>query len=370
MANKPFDRNVINVRERPLSSDINQTQSEVDYSIREVVDKLCLSRASVIDDRAVVPYTGFFGEGLRVRPVSPLGLQVQLSAGLGFFYDAALATSIGGVPSVDDLSRFKPLPLNSAVTIAVPAPDPTNPRIDIVEVKPNRRLLDTASRDVLNTSTGQFDPKSVFKTLGWDLESSVGTVVTPANSTTAIGYKAGTPAPVPTAPPPSPGYVKIAEVLVGAGVITIDYNVIKDLRRLLYPMDSTQIQARVSQPTSVSLAPTITDLIAPPGVIVVALGVSFTNAECHLYIFPGEPATGSLPIASLTAGGGQFSTTVGVNGSLFTITSVEQAALAGANASNPTMVAVGQNCYRVVMKANAPANPMIYEVAAGFHGGL
>lgn len=370
MANKPFDRNVINTRERPLSSDINQAQSEIDYSIREVLDRLCLSRVSVLDDRSTAPFTGFIGEALRVRPLSPLGLQVQLSSGLGFFYDAAAATAIGGVPNVDDLSRFKPLPLNSVVPIAVPAPDPTNPRIDIVEVRPNRRLLDTASRDVLNTATGQFDPTSIFKTLGWDLESSVGTVVTPANSATAIGYKAGTPAAVPTAPPTSPGYVKIAEILVGAGVTTIDYNVIKDLRRLLYPLNGVQVRVRVSQPTSVALAPTISDVVAPPGVIVVALGVSFTNAECHLYIFPGEPATGSLPITSLTAGGGQFNTALGVSGSLFAITPTEQTALAGADASSPTAVAVGQNCYRVILKANSPANPMIYEASVGFHGGL
>ena len=37
MANKTYDRTIINPRERPLSSDINQAQSELDQALRDTL---------------------------------------------------------------------------------------------------------------------------------------------------------------------------------------------------------------------------------------------------------------------------------------------------------------------------------------------
>jgi len=139
MANNPFDRVIINSRERPVSSDINQAQSQIDRTLRFYLDQFFGSRASFTDPKAGTPINGFIGNGFRAEQDNPAGLTVVVPLGLGFKTDAAdTPSAIGGIPGVDDLSRYKPLLLLSDATIATPAPDPTNPRIDIIEVNINR----------------------------------------------------------------------------------------------------------------------------------------------------------------------------------------------------------------------------------------
>ena len=58
MANKTFDREIINVRERPLSSDINTAESYLDYTLRSFLDQLFLGRVSRDSDAAGSPMSG------------------------------------------------------------------------------------------------------------------------------------------------------------------------------------------------------------------------------------------------------------------------------------------------------------------------
>lgn len=343
MADNPFDRTVINARERPVSSDINQAQSQLDRTARYLLDQLFLPRAAIADERAGAPVSGFIGDGFKVREDSPAGLSVVLAAGQGFQLSAAdTPSNIGGVPEVDDLSRYKPLPLLSDVTIAVDPSNPTNDRIDIVEVAFFRRLADPTSRDVLNTTTGAFDPTSVNKALAWNMENDVGVVTTPDNSTTAVGYKAGAPSGTPAEPPTTPGYIKIAQIAVAKNVTQINQEDIQDLRLLLAFGGIQRVSMRIDVDTG-SPPPVMEALTAPPGILV---AVNIDGGGHFIYVFAGN-VTNKNPVAQ---------TGVGITGTITaqtiaTVTTVDaalQTSLQNSAESDPVInAAIGQPVIKV-----------------------
>jgi len=166
-----------------------------------------------------------------VTPTSPESMGVNVSLGLGYQDDPSdVPSGIGGVSGLDDLSEFKPLYLTSVQTLTVPGADPTNPRVDIVEVKFNRDLGNPLSRDVLNIVTGQFVPTIVQKTLSFCLDG-----LTSVNGSQPINYKTGTPAGSPTPPAVDAGYIKIAEIRVEALSTTVPATKITDFRSVLFP---------------------------------------------------------------------------------------------------------------------------------------
>lgn len=333
MANNPWDRTVINTRERPLSSDINQAQSQIDRTLRFFLDQLFIGRRAPNDDRvATLPSQGFIGGGFKVREESPIGLSVLLSSGQGFQANATdTPSSIGGVTSVDDLSRYKPLVVLSDVTIAVPAADPTFDRIDIVEVAFNRRLADPTSRDILNPSSGAFEPETVNKSLAWNMEGSVGIVTTPASSTTAIGYKAGNPSATPTTPPTTAGYIRIAEVVVAAAATQINDEDIKDLRDLLAPYDLRYVSAQADL-----AAPTLDKLCAPPGVMVAA---NNSGGTFRLYVIAGD--VGAANPIIIGSGAGSFTANPEFTASVINVDEALKTDLQNAVETNPVLNVVG-----------------------------
>ena len=79
MANQAFEREILNPRERPLSSDINTAQSQLDRSMRETLQRLFQKRVSASSDASAAPVRGFIGDGLKVRADSPAGLSVRVT---------------------------------------------------------------------------------------------------------------------------------------------------------------------------------------------------------------------------------------------------------------------------------------------------
>lgn len=249
MANKPFDLEVINVRERPLSTDLNLASSYQSGTLRYLTRML-----SRFQDENVSSYNrdvstdrgGFIADAFLVKPTSPASLNVVVKNGLGFVVDplGPADSNIGsalvpGISGLNDLDPYRPIILQADHTFAVPTPDPVNARIDIIEVKVDRRLTDAALRAVLDPGTGVFNPTNVFKTLEWAVDGDTGTNTTGGNSTAGLSYKTGTPAVGPVAPATSAGYVKVAEIRVPAAATTITgpdnftaplYNLIKDTR--------------------------------------------------------------------------------------------------------------------------------------------
>lgn len=265
MATNPFDRLVINPRERPLSSDINQAESVLDRSMRQLLDGLFSVRTSNTDDtaRSSGPVSGFLGDGFKVDYVS--ASQVSLRPGTGFIVDAtAQDANIDGVAGLDDLARYKPVYLSATQTISgIPAaPAAPNKRVDIIEVRMNRVLGDLSSRDVLNPSTGVFAPGSVYKSMGYALDSNVGIVSAPADSTAAISYKVGVAGLAPAVPATTSGYVRVATVYWD--LASSPDGVVGDWRKYLSPYGIGKVAATIEVPSGG--APSITSLIAPPGV--------------------------------------------------------------------------------------------------------
>lgn len=232
MGNNAWDRTIISPRERPLSSDVNAGWSQSDRTLREMLRAQFAGRSNgstPFASSGSTPRSGFLADGFMVGPSSPAAMTVNVLAGYGFLDNLSdTAVDIGGALNLNDLSSYKPMFLGQTESLSVPAADPTNPRIDIVEVCYDRRTTDNSSRDVLDTGTGEFVATLVDKTLAWiqDGRSSI-------NGSAKINYKSGTPDPSPVAPSVTSGYVKIAEVRVGAAVTTITQTNISDYRTLL-----------------------------------------------------------------------------------------------------------------------------------------
>jgi hypothetical protein len=227
----PFDRTNIGLRERPVSSDINRAESQIYRTITDLMQQLFGGSAS--------PRSGFIGPALAVSALSPSAMSVQVAAGMGFSYvPADVPSDIGAtdLEGVDDLSPYKPIVLNGAVTFAVPAaPVGPSTRIDIIEVRVNRLLTDSTPREQLDTVSKTFQPHNFYKTLTFSVDGSTGFIASPNASVQALSYKIGAAGNPGVAPAVTPGYVQLCEIHVGSGVIVINANNIIDKRSVLMP---------------------------------------------------------------------------------------------------------------------------------------
>jgi len=306
MANRAFDQTIINVREKPLSSDINQGFSTVYRSVREKWRREVAHRtANGVTTASSHAALAFVGDGFQVQPLSVPAMSVQVIDGIGLAWaPGATATDINGALSCDDREDAKPIALDATQTIAVPAADAVNPRIDIVEVQYRRQVGNPLSRLVLDIGTRRFVPGLVNKLLTWALGDLVPTV----NGAGAINYKTGTPAGVPVAPATTAGYTKIAEVQVGAAVASIVEGKVVDLRKNLAPggVMTAAVSCNFNAATGVLGDVSI---IAPPGWTAVVVGylnyLALGTPAVELYLFPAGNGSGLPPsvTASATAGG-------------------------------------------------------------------
>jgi len=289
--NNQFDDVATNVRERPLSEDQNLQAAQASRTLRMMARLIHGGRAGdgslgfPFTANYLAPFAGFMGDGFKVRAQSPSPtMEVVVGRGQGWQNDpSGNAANIGGLLGLNDSERFKPLPLETDQTLSVPAADPSNPRVDIVEVRYDRRLENPLSRDILNLGTGNFDPATVMKTLAWMLDSR-----TSVNGSAAINYKTGTPAGSPVAPTVTSGYMKIAEVLVGAGVGSIAQNKIIDARSVLAPggVQTVRLRALVKGTTAGVGAALTVALLAPAGCTVAHCG-SLTASVINTFIVCG-----------------------------------------------------------------------------------
>lgn len=347
MGNNAWDRTIIVQRERPLSSDINAGWSQADRTLREILRSAFAKRASNASG-SNAPATGFVGDGFLVGAQSPAAMAVNVRAGYGFMDDLAnIAVDIGSALNLNDLSAYKPMMLGQQQSLNVPAADPSNPRIDIIEVAYDRYVTDNASRDVLDTGTGNFVATLVNKTLSWLQDGR-----TSLNGSAKINYKTGTPAGSPSAPSVTAGYVKIAEIRVDAAATTIAQNKVNDTRPLIFMgggfgRASGRIQlAMTGSPPAV----TLDYLNAPPGVSVAFTtgyaGAGFARFATAHIIGGNITKVSACATATEESGAGYVDNTVirscEVLSSVFTIDAGAQTALAAATVPAAVQAAVGQ----------------------------
>jgi hypothetical protein len=276
---QPFDRNLINVRERPLSSDVDYDVTYLDRSLRYTLSRLNGTRIDPAHE-VLTPGSGFVGDGFECVPTSPTSLIVNVQAGLGFLYNPSdLPTAIGGIVGVDDIEPYKPMVLSAPVQMNLaPAPAPGSERWDLIEAAPGRLYTGgVQTRDVFNVGLLQFQPSSVQKLLTWDLVSQTGSVTSPASSVAPLSRKIGVPAPTGTATQPNitAGYLPVAYVYVAGGATTIDYDAIVDQRTFLAPFGQIQVEVTFSMRTAAgggATLPSAVNVAVPPGIRVAAVG--------------------------------------------------------------------------------------------------
>ena len=307
MADQSFDRTILNVREKPFSSDINQAESQADRGLRWMARVMGSYRpATGLASAGSVPGSAFVGDGLQVNAENPATMNVVLGAGLGFQDDpASVPADIGGIIGLSDLERWKPLPLTAAKTLPIPAADPGNPRIDIVEVQYLRAVGNPQSREILDIGTGIFTSGLVDKTLGFSLDS----VVPSINGASAINYKTGVAAGVPVAPAFTAGYIKLAEIVFEAAAVSVSALKVKDKRLVYAPNGVHKVGVTCTVNPTTGLFVGTPSVNAPPGFLAhlsTSLnynGMGVFAVSCVVYPAGSLDAGGRAAIAAGVADG-------------------------------------------------------------------
>jgi hypothetical protein len=263
-----FDRVVWNPRERPLSSDSNREASYTEMTLRAALAALTTPRMNASSPAAKAPTpSGFLGDGLKCYPPD-VGTPtiLPIAPGLGFWGGVVdAASNIGGVLGVDDTDTFKPLVLSATENITLVPNGTVNDRVDLIEVRYRRELLNPTAVEQLDPGSGVFLPNTVNKTLTWELSGQQGTVTEPALSTAYIGYKVGIPSGAPVPPTLTPGYIPLAYFRMFA--LSAGFSnpfQISDERRLLTPYGMQTVSIVVSIPLGVG-GEVLLGFDGPPG---------------------------------------------------------------------------------------------------------
>lgn len=207
MADKPFDRTIINVRERPSSSDVNGGISALQRGVITWLAEHFMRRPENQFDPAAAAMSfqdGFFGQAY--MPFVDAGA-FKLKPGFAIQFSATQQTSLNGASRVDDLSSFKLL-ATEGMTLTPPMADPFQARVDLLEVRFNHAIGDPSSRDIMDPVTGAFLPNLVNKTVSHLTESGNITI----NGAGVLNWKTGTPGDGDNCPALSAGYLPVAQV--------------------------------------------------------------------------------------------------------------------------------------------------------------
>lgn len=317
MSRKAFDRDVYRDREAPFAIDMNRNTGEGAHAgLRELL-RFAGGPPISLSSLTTQQVFGFYGDSFLVLPQSPASTTVSVSAGLGAYRnDADQPASIGGIPGLDEDSAVKPVVLRDPFLIATPPP-PAAPdsRIDIIEVRIARDFYDAQPVPMLDLPSAIRQYPVLTKTLSYALDGlSVEYVPAPANSTQPIAYKTGIAAPVPVAPATSPGYTKIAEVLIENAVTnpagTVRQEHISDFRRMLFIGGTASFRVIYSFAYGVLSPPTVLFQAVPPGIRlalyrgVIGTTVSgvFVLNNCDVAFDVGSPKLGTAVDFDLVRG--------------------------------------------------------------------
>ena len=355
MSKRPFDRDVIRPLEGPKSVDFNRITGEgANAGLMHLLRSVGGPESSLSNTDTDADFFGFYGAGFLVLPTSPASTSVRILAGMGAKRDALDQPSgIGGVDGLDEINDVKPVVLRTDIpTVAVPTP-PASPdqRIDIIEVAIRRDLYDTTATNFLQLPSATRSALSVTKTLSYAVDPSqvpITYVTDPAASTSPISYKIGQPGNPPTAPAVTPGYVKIAQILVDNVVNnpagTVRQVHIADHRRMLFLGGSATFSLTASFPLAGG-APTVLNAAVPPGIRLAISRLAAASPQFEVYVLNNlrdavltahSPKQGAFPTTTFQAVRGEQS-------SLVAIDATSQTAIGTAARTAPTQeVPIGQ----------------------------
>lgn len=288
MSGRAFDQEVINAGERCAAADLLNVGNYNSSVILSFIQSVFSTRTGIgFDQSAIYPalYTAaFFGSAFKVRAQVTPALSVTMDPGIGVYNCGQLLPPFSPIVGLPSLTSFlRPLVLTSTaqeVTNIGPiaAGDPTNPRIDMVEINiaiaNPLQLADLTTRDLYTPSVNQFVANNAIKTNSYALDNSFmvaaagAPFISPRN---LIVYRTGTASATPVAPAIDAGYAPIAYIRVPANATTITNSMISDMRQMLWPFGQFNVAANLTGNTASGSAPIINGLSAPPGVQVTAL---------------------------------------------------------------------------------------------------
>ena len=287
---KAFDRDVFRVLNGVKSEDLNRVTGEGAHNgLRDLLRFTSLPVVSMSATTTQQAY-GFYGDGFLVLPQSPVSGNIVLSAGIAVKRDDTdQPVDIGGIPGLDENSAVKPIVLRDARIIATAPPPPApNKRIDTIEVRVARDFYDSVPVKQLDPTSGTSTYPTALKTLSYAIDDvPVEYIVSPANGSQPLVYKQGVAAPVPVAPAVSPGYVKVAEILVENVVAnpagTIRQEHLADFRPMAF-LGGTGHFAIDFVMSTVAGVPTIVSYAVPPGIRIALSRKLSAGSEWLLYV--------------------------------------------------------------------------------------
>lgn len=308
MATQDFDTTIIRPTERPLSSDINALQGQLNRAIRD----LAASQYEYENGGVRAHADGFIGYAFKAQSAGAGVVGVDLIPGVGFQYnDVDDPTDIYGVSGLSDLSAYKPLILSSARRFTTTSATSGNCRRDRLMVRYNRNAMDTSSRYFLTGSPPTFQSQNVDKTMTFDLANSAVASVAYLNATDpvpvygpAFVYRAGVETAYTdedsflTAAIPSEdfGYLTIAVINMGAGVTEIATNRIVDYRKLLLPNGCASLSASVRFTEEMATFSNLKSAVPPSWRVVAIKNDGTPTQRADVYFFIGD--TDSLTVAT------------------------------------------------------------------------
>lgn len=154
------DSIVINVRERPLSSDINNLQSLTARTLMNLMRSL--GGAKFFGVPGVELPINSYPAGL-VPSIAPSGVDIQIGPGI-LLQDSL---TLSPVPTTLD-SQFR-FGSNSASSVVL-MPSPVVETFYLIEAQVAPVVVDTASRDILDPGTGNFVPTLVTKEIDYQVQ--------------------------------------------------------------------------------------------------------------------------------------------------------------------------------------------------------
>jgi hypothetical protein len=300
-----FNQPIFNSRERPMTDLLNRGAGS--STLREVLRMFARFRGSNYVVGAgggsalgTASSAGCYGDSF--LPYLADSFKVGVTSGIGYYNDPTTVTgAVDGISGLADLSSYKPVVLESDVEFSVPLAHPTEPRIDIIEMRVSRLRTDLAGRDILDVLTGEFLPDSLATTLDWSVDGSVDTTTASA-STAALSYRRGTAAGSPTPPAPTTGYVAVAYVYVAAAAVSITAADIYDWRPLDLGYNGLDVAVTVTYVGGAAGGLSSYRVTAPPGVRVKVTNVG-ADASFLVDVYAGDPVRHVLmPVGAVVAG--------------------------------------------------------------------
>lgn len=192
------DNVVINVRERPLSTDLNNLQSMLGRDLLDVLQQMMSS--TDFGAFGSVPTSSVRNVVLNGLEVSPNGANVDVAAGILLQYSLTMSPALGSLDSPYRVGVSR-----SAQTLSMPTPG-----VDswvTIEAQMVEVITVSGSRDILDPGTGNFVPTIVDKQKERQLQFQVSA----ANAGTVPAFSGGDWIPIAIVKRPAGG----GAVLVG-----------------------------------------------------------------------------------------------------------------------------------------------------------